>query len=249
MKKYDLSIIVPIYNEENHLPKILNSIYQTKVSNKSINIEIVMINDGSTDSSSKICYKFAANNMDVKFIDNKINQGKGSAVQQGILLALGDYILIQDSDTEYNPSDIPAMYYLQLSAGSKSAVYGSRILGARKYGSKLLSIIGYPKNQSIVSYLFNRMLTVIFYLRFRIWISDLLTGYKLYPKEIFSNWKPNTMGFETDHEITIRLISNGYTIKETPIKFDPRTRSEGKKIGINDAFLALKIILLESKNA
>jgi glycosyltransferase involved in cell wall biosynthesis len=246
MNDFDCSIIVPIYNEEKHLPKILDSIYQIKTSNKSIKLEIVMVNDGSTDTSGEICSRFAAQNIDVKFINNKINQGKGSAVQQGISSASGNLILIQDSDMEYYPSDIPAMYYRQLSAGPLVAVYGSRILGARKYGSKLLSIIGYPKNQSIFSYVFNRILTILFYLRFRIWITDLLTGYKMYPSELFNNWKPKTSGFETDHEITIRLINRGFTIKEVPILFNPRTRSEGKKIGAKDAFLAIKTILLDS---
>ena len=246
MKEYDVSVIVPIYNEEQYLPNILESIYQVKVLNKSIKFEIIMVNDGSTDSSSEISSKFAAKNLDVKFIDNKVNQGKGAAVQQGILHASGNFILIQDSDTEYYPSDIPAIYQQQLTAGPMAAVYGSRILGARKYGSKLSSIIGYPKNQSLMSYLFNRVLTIFFLLRFRIWISDLLTGYKMYPSAVFNGWKPKTEGFETDHEITIRLIRKGFAIKEVPINFNPRTRSGGKKIGIKDAFLALKTILLDS---
>lgn len=249
MKNFDLSIVVPIYNEAIFLPKLIDSIYQIKVSNELIKIEIIMINDGSTDNSSEICSKFALKYSDVKFIDSKVNQGKGFAVQQGIAVASGNYILIQDSDLEYNPSDIPAMYNLVLSNNSMTAVYGSRVLGARKYGSKILAVIGYPKNQSPLSYLFNKILTMIFYLRFHIWISDLLTGYKLYPRELFHDWQPKTTGFETDHEITIRLIHKGFTIKELPISFNPRTRKQGKKIGIKDAFLASRILLMASKRA
>jgi dolichol-phosphate mannosyltransferase len=246
MKAFDVSVIVPIYNEERYLLNILESLYQVKLLNKSIKFEIIMVNDGSTDTSSEICSKFASKNLDVKFVDNRVNQGKGSAVQQGILHASGKYILIQDSDTEYFPSDIPMIYHQQLTAGPMAAVYGSRILGAREYGSKLSLITGFPKNQSLMSYFFNRVLSVFFLIRFRIWISDLLTGYKMYPSELFSGWKPKTEGFETDHEITIRLVTKGYEIKEVPIKFSPRTHAEGKKISIKDAFLALKIILLDS---
>lgn len=249
MKNFDLSIVVPIYNEASFLPKLLDNLYQIKVSNKFMKTEIIMINDGSTDNSSEICSKFALKYPDLTFIDSKVNQGKGSAVQQGIAVASGNYILIQDSDLEYNPKDIPAMYNVILRNNPMTAVYGSRVLGARKYGSKFLALIGYPKNQSLLSYLFNRLLTIIFYLRFHKWISDLLTGYKLYPRELFHNWQPRTMGFETDHEITIRLIQMGFTIKELPISFNPRTRKQGKKIGIKDAFIASRILLFASKRA
>jgi hypothetical protein len=84
-------------------------------------------------------------------------------------------------------------------------------------------------------------LTGLIKVKFGIVITDSLTGYKLYPRSIFENWVPKTSGFETDHEITCHLVKNKYQIFEVPIRYYPRSRSEGKKIGMTDAVKAVKI--------
>ena len=98
-------------------------------------------------------------------------------------------------------------------------------------------------NQSLTSFYFNYILSIIFFLKKKIFITDLLTGYKVYKKEFFEKIKLNTSGFETDHEITIALLENKYTIMEVPISFKPRTKEQGKKINFFDAIKAIKIIL------
>ena len=122
----------------------------------------------------------------------------------------------------------------------KISVYGSRFIEKKNFlGLNLFN----KHNQSLTSFYFNYILSIIFFLKKKIFITDLLTGYKVYKKEFFEKIKLNTSGFETDHEITIALLENKYTIMEVPISFKPRTKEQGKKINFFDAIKAIKIIL------
>jgi glycosyltransferase involved in cell wall biosynthesis len=233
-----LSVIIPMFNEENTIKRLILNINSVLIPSR-INFEIVVIDDGSTDDSIKIVKSIQLSNL--KLILLPKNKGKGNAVRTGILESSGDLILIQDADLEYNPSEIPLLYQTLL-ASNATSIFGSRILGAKKYQAGFGRYFFYWKNQSIGAWLFNILVCIYFYLVKKIWISDLMTGYKLYKKTIFNGWLPKTNGFETDHEITLRILNTGGKIIEVPIHYIPRSKKDGKKIRFRDGIVAFKTI-------
>ena len=232
MKK-KVSIIIPAYNEENSIEKLLKLIKSIKLEKIGFSKEIICIDDGSTDKTSILIKKFK----DVVYIKQK-NSGKGAAVQKGISRSKGQLILVQDADLEYSPKD-----YIKLLKPfikkKKIAVYGSRYFNKSLFSYNFFS----KEKQSYLAYVFNFFLSGFFYIVFGKYYSDLLTGYKVYEKGFFKKLKIKTKGFETDHEITINLLKNDYKILEVPIKYTPRSKKEGKKINFFDAIKAIFLII------
>jgi glycosyltransferase involved in cell wall biosynthesis len=227
-----LSIIVPVYNEENNIGILITKLRNLDLSELNFQKEIIVVNDGSSDNSKAIIESFD----EIILIDQE-NQGKGRAVQNGIDLAKGDYIFIQDGDLEYEPLDIIKMCN-QLKTCEKMSIYGSRY--------KPLYFGLFPKyydKQNISSYLANIFFIFLFFLFYSKLITDPLTGYKLYQKEFFDNNNIRSKGFEADHEITAKLIKQGFAIIEVPINYNPRTKLEGKKINFFDGIKALVTII------
>ena len=223
-----LSIIIPVFNEENFLDKLFIELVHY-FNNK--DTEVIIIDDGSTDNTKKTLIPFLKK---INYIYQE-NQGKGRAVQNGIKQASGKWILIQDADLEYDPKDYIPM--LKIAKNKKKiAIYGSRIKG--RFNSNPLSLGRYP-NQKIGPWLANIVLSIVCFILFKVWISDTLTAYKLYPKSFFNDTKIQTNGFETDHEITAKLIKKGYSIDETAISYTPRSYEEGKKIKMRDGIIAI----------
>jgi len=175
----------------------------------------------------------------VRLVQQK-NQGKGRAVQRGIQEATGDYILVQDADLEYDPADyIPMLAKL---ANLGGAVYGSLTLGQLRENGWTLTPGRHPR-QLFGPWVANLLLTLWTFLLYGRWITDTLTGYKIYPREFFSRVEIVTRGFETDHEITAKLIRLGIRIHEVPISFSPRSEEEGKKIRARDGLIAVWTLL------
>ena len=228
MKK--LSIIIPIYNEGKNLKILLKKIDLIKLAK--IKIEIIAVNDGSTDDSLFILKKFKK----IKILTQK-NQGKGKAVQHGISKSSGDYIIIQDGDLEYDPKDIIKMCN-KINKSNKTSIYGSRYLPF-VYGL----VPKYYKGQNLSSYVANIIFIFLFLILYGKLITDPLTGYKLYKKEFFKNNIIRSKGFEADHEISAKLIKQKYNIIEVPIAYKPRTLAEGKKINFFDGVMALFTII------
>ena len=228
MKK--LSIIIPIYNEGKNLKIILKKIDLIKLAK--IKIEIIAVDDGSTDDSLFILKKFKK----IKILTQK-NQGKGKAVQHGISKSSGDYIIIQDGDLEYDPKDIIKMCNI-INKSNKTSIYGSRYLPF-VYGL----VPKYYKGQNLSSYVANIIFIFLFLILYGKLITDPLTGYKLYKKEFFKNNIIRSKGFEADHEISAKLIKQKYNIIEVPIAYKPRTLAEGKKINFFDGVMALFTII------
>ncbi len=228
-----LSIIVPAFNEEKYIGDLIEKLLKIKFSDVNIEREIIVINDGSYDDTKNIVERFS----DIILI-NQANLGKGSAVQNGIKKAKGDYIIIQDADLEYNPDDIILMCKY-INKADNFSVYGSR------YKPFYLGLIPkYYKMQNISSYIANILFISLFFLFYGKFISDPLTGYKLYPRDFFSKNRISSNGFEADHEISAKLIKQKYKIIEVPINYKPRTADEGKKINFFDAIKAVKTIIL-----
>jgi glycosyltransferase involved in cell wall biosynthesis len=232
-----LTIIVPMFNEERFVGKLLG-VLLTATESLGKNVEILVVDDGSTDQSVKVVSE--VNSEKIRLLPLPKNQGKGAAVRQGIKNASGDLILVQDADLEYNPEDIVRMLNIYSSRNNTDiAVYGSRILGARNALPGWRGKLGLWPGQGIPQRGFNFFLSVFHLILTRRWITDLLTGYKIYPKSIFSDWESTTSGFETDHEITMQLKKTHIAITEVPVSYAPRSKEMGKKIRGTDAVKAV----------
>ena len=227
-----LSIIIPVFNEERNIGLLIEKLLKLDFSKTSFDSEIIVVNDGSNDRSREIIETF--NN--IKLI-NQENLGKGRAVQNGIKSAKGDYILIQDGDLEYDPNDILLMCK-EANKLDNISVYGSRYIPLY---FKIMPKI-YNK-QNFFSYLSNILFLFLFIIFYGKFITDPLTGYKLYPKVFFENNTINSNGFEADHEITAKMIKQKYKIVEVPVSYKPRTKEEGKKINFFDAIKAFNTII------
>ena len=229
MKK--LSIVIPIFNEQKNIKKLINKVKKINLKKIGFRKEIVVINDGSTDKSLFILKKISG----IKVL-NQRNYGKGRAVQSGIKKTSGNYIIIQDGDLEYNPLDIIKMCK-ELKNENKISIYGSRYLPLKfNFLPKLY------KNQNFSSYIANIFFIFLFIILYVKIITDPLTGYKLYEKKFFFKNNIKSKGFEADHEISAKLIKQKYKIKELPISYKPRTFDEGKKINFLDAIKAILTI-------
>ena len=234
MKK--LSIIIPAFNEENYISILLDKIQSVDTEKVGFNKEIIVVDDGSTDKTLKLARKAAREFPDISVLHQE-NQGKGKAVQSGIKEAKGDFVLIQDADLEYDPNDyIPMLKCLK---DTGTSIYGSRILGQIHFFNRRLPFVGRHPEQGIGPWIAGVFLALCVVLLYGRWITDTLTAYKIYPIQEIRKMKIITNGFETDHEITAKLICNGIQILEVPINYHPRTLKEGKKIRMRDGFIAL----------
>ena len=221
-----LSIVIPAYNEEAFIGTLLDTILAVDTESLGFEKEIVVVNDGSRDGTAECVRRFPQ----ARLIDQR-NQGKGAAVQRGIREATGDFVLVQDADLEYEPADYLPM--LEAVRAGAACVYGSRTLGRR----------GRHPQQGLGPWLAGHVLSAWTFVLYGRWISDTLTAYKLYPRSVFTWMKIKTHGFETDHEITAKLVRAGIRIVEVPIAYHPRSVEEGKKIKASDGLIALWTLL------
>lgn len=210
MKK--LSIIIPVFNEGKTIEEIIKRV--TKAPTPQYEKEIIVVDDGSNDGTEKIL-KNLAEKFHFIFLQHSKNFGKGSAIKTALKKATGDFILIQDADLEYDPSD----YQNLLSALNQNfpIVYGSRNLGKAKRGYFLYFLGG-------------RLLTALLNTMFGSNLTDVTTCYKLFRSDILKKIDLRANGFEFCEEVTIKILKSGYSIKEIPIHYYPRKFSEGKKI-------------------
>ena len=229
-----LSIIIPSYNESNYLPKLINKIKSVKLDKKKFTLEIIVVDDGSTDNTQEVLSKIK----DIKVIHQK-NRGKGSAVQKGIEHSLGDYILIQDADLEYDPNDYPKLLE-PIFGQEKIAIFGSR---PKKINNTNSFFKDKHIKQGYAPYFMNKLLCFLFQVLYKIKLTDPLTGYKIYDKKFFQEHNIISNGFEADHEITLKLIKSDYKIIDIPINYNPRSKQEGKKINYIDGIKAIITLL------
>jgi len=219
-----LSIVIPAYNEERFIGTLLKQIKAVDLSRFSLQKEIIVVDDCSKDGTAAI----VETEPGVDLLRMSKNGGKGQAVRAGIARATGDYLIIQDADLEYDPNDYVPMLEALLS-GRGSVVYGSRYMNAGKHA-----------NQSLAAYLGGRSLSVIALIFTRTWLTDTVTAYKLFRRDQLAALPLETSGFELDHEITSRMVARGARIVEVPIRYAPRSKAEGKKIGLRDWFIGLR---------
>ena len=228
-----LSIIIPVFNEEKTILEILKRVSEVEI--LGIEKQIILVNDGSTDSTeSAIQSRLNRDKIqNLKYIKHQKNQGKGAAVRTGIANATGDYIVIQDADLEYNPKDIEKLLKPVINGISK-VVYGTRL-------KRMPSFFKEERTpQFLLHYIGNKFLSLLTSILYGQWITDMETCYKLFSRKAVVGMKLNARGFEFEPEITAKFLKNGYKIYEVPISTKPRGYNEGKKLNtFRDGAIAL----------
>jgi glycosyltransferase involved in cell wall biosynthesis len=233
-----LSIIIPAYQEERFIGALLQKVTGVDLRPLGLEKEIIVVDDGSTDRTAEIAGSFA----EVKLYRKPKNEGKGSAVEAGIRRATGDYIMIQDADLEYDPRDYIPMLEALTSQGM-DAVYGSRYLRYPGRGKLINFLTGKHEGQSWPAYLGGQSLSLIALCTTGRYLSDTVTALKLFRVEAIRPLQLVTRGFELDHEITAKILARGARLSEVPIRYYPRSKEEGKKIGPRDWWIAIKTFL------
>ena len=218
-----LSIIIPVFNEEQFVSKIIKQV--KSVSLPKTTKQIIVINDGSTDQTKSKLAKIKG----IQLINLPQNQGKGAAIKAGLKKVTGDYILIQDADLEYDPQDIPVLLKPILDKKAQ-VVYGSRFLGPHK-------------NMLFWHLMGNKFLSLMTNLLFNTTLSDMEVCYKLIPTKLIKsfNLKQNRFGFEP--EVTAKILKTNTRIYEVPISYAGREFHEGKKITWKDGVIAFFLII------
>lgn len=222
-----LSVIVPIYNESATLRRTVLA-----VSAMSLDLEIILVDDASTDGSRKICELLAENDPRITLLFHECNKGKGAALRSGFAVAKGEYVIVQDADLEYDPGDIPRLLQPLLD-GKADVIYGSRFLEkqekARPYAWHTAG---------------NRILTLLSNAVTGLRLTDMETCYKVIPRRILQNLSltENRFGFEPEVTAKLaayRLSGQRLRIHEVAISYHGRTFGEGKKITWRDGVRAV----------
>ncbi len=224
-----LSVIIPVYNEEKTIKKVIDKVKKVKL--KNIKKEIIIVDNFSEDNTRNILKNLNDDSLKIFYHDK--NMGKGTSIKTGFKNSTGDIILIQDADLEYNPDDYEKLLKPIIEDKAK-VVYGSRIVATRNN----------PKNMYRLYYLGNLFLTFMTNLLYSAKISDMATGYKVFRKDVIKGINLKSKGFDFDTEITTKILKKGYKIYEVPISFVGRSFEEGKKItwmdGVKAAYYLLK---------
>lgn len=212
-----LSVVIPVYNEAGLLDTTLRRVVAVPIDK-----EVIVVDDGSTDSTGERLARLARE-LPIRVVTHSRNTGKGAAVRSGFQAATGDILLIQDADLEYDPTDYPAVI-APILRGEADAVMGSRFLRQKP---KFFTPHGDP---FFTHYLGNRII---------IWMTNLLYGfratdyegcYKAFTRTVVRDTPVVANGFEFDNELICKLLRRGRRIVEVPIRYSPRAYAEGKKI-------------------
>ena len=219
-----VTVIVPVYNGARTILETIGCLLDQTMRPR----EIIIVDDGSTDGTSEVLAEYEARGAIT--VISKPNEGKGSAVALGIKATRGDFVVIQDADTEYDPVDIPALLTTMTQTGAL-AVYGSRYAGR------------YRKTGLFLNTIANTILTFATNLVNNVNLSDVMTGYKLFDGRAIRAITLKSHGFEFEAEVTCKLARRGIAIYEAPISYNARTYYEGKKIRVRDGWRTLSALI------
>ena len=221
-----LTIIVPVYNEARTVRQVIDRLLQIPLP---LAREIIVINDGSTDDTRRVLDEVPPVDGVLSIVHARENGGKGSAIRLGLLHARGDIIAIQDADLELDPVQLADLVQPILD-GDAEVVYGSRFLAGRPAGPWL-------------SLAANRVLTSLTNVLFGGRLTDMETCYKVMRTSVARGLHLESNRFDIEPEITAKLLRQRRRILELPVRFDPRNRASGKKIGWRDGFHAVAVLI------
>ncbi len=215
-----LSVIVPVFDERNTVVEIVRRMRKVELP---VDLEIVIVDDGSTDGTRDVLRQLADST--VRVIIHDVNRGKGAAIRSGLAHVTGDLVLVQDADLEYDPEDWPKLL-APIMRGKARVVYGSRFTGERR-------------NMLFLHWVGNRFLSLVTNVLYNTTLSDMETCYKLFDRELIDGITIRASRFEFEPEVTAKILRRGVRIYEVPISYTGREFDEGKKITWRDGFVAL----------
>ncbi len=218
-----LTVIVPCFNEERTVARVLDRLFGVRV--QGLDIHVVVADDGSTDGTPDILSGMRGR-AGLTVIRGERNRGKGSAVASALPSVRGEAVLIQDADEEYDPADIAALVAAYRNAPRRSAVYGSRNLRENRYSSRLFHFGG-------------KAVTAVANACYGLRLTDMPTGYKLLPADDLRRMDLRSRRFEFCAEVTAKLARLGTPVIEVPIRYEPRGFADGKKIRASDGAWAV----------
>ncbi len=214
-----LSVVMPVYNERETINEIIERVLAVP-----LRIELVVVDDGSTDGTREILADLVQQHRFRLFLQ-PANQGKGAALRRGFAEVTGNLVVIQDADLEYSPEEFPNLIEL-IRQGRADVVYGSRFLGRHRVFL-------------FTHYAGNRFLTLVTNLLYNTMLSDMETCYKVMRASVLKSFALRSNGFGIEPELTAKIFKRGYRVYEVPITYDGRGYDEGKKITWRDGFVAL----------
>ena len=219
-----ISVIIPAFNEEQTIGQVLESLRALPIA-----IEIIVVNDGSTDGTHTALETLRATH-ELTVVHCQENRGKGFAIRSGLPYVNGEVVVIQDADMELAPTDLTELVK-PLEKENVQVVYGSRFLNGRG-------------NASFHNFIANRILATYTNLLYGCRITDESTGYKAFSTELITRLDLTCEGFEFCPEVTAKILRAGYNIYEVPVSYFPRTKKEGKKLRFwSDGFFAAWTLL------
>jgi len=220
-----ISIVVPVYNEERTVAEVIERLLAIDLPAPR---EILVVNDGSTDGTREVLDRIPAR-PELRIIHAERNGGKGSAIRIGFGKASGTIVAIQDADLELDPAQI-AQLVAPILSGQSRVVFGSRFLAGRP-DAPWLSIFANQVLTGATNVLFGGRLT------------DMETCYKVMTTEVARSLNLECNRFDIEPEISAKLLRDGHSILELPVRFEPRSRAQGKKIGWRDGVQAIGVLL------
>jgi glycosyltransferase involved in cell wall biosynthesis len=232
-----LSIIVPVYNEERTVRSVIERLIAIDLP---VAREIIIVNDGSTDGTREALAsvereiaesRIPSRESRVRIIHVEQNAGKGAAIRRGFDAATGTIVAIQDADLELDPQQLSVLVAPILN-GQADVVYGSRFLAGRPQAPWI----------TIAA---NRALTMATNVLFGSSITDMETCYKIMRTQVARSLQLDANRFDIEPQITARVLRRGHRIHELPVRFEPRSRAQGKKIGWRDGVRAIDVLFKE----
>lgn len=225
-RQFGLSVVMPAYNEEATLKEIVGKVLELEFL-----LELVIVDDCSTDRTPEIAQALAAKDERVRYVRLAENGGKTEALKTGFGLTRGEIVIVQDADLEYDPAEI-ADVIMPITTGRADVVYGSRFMV--KKAARVLYFYHYLANKGL-TFLSNCLTNLN--------MSDVETCYKAFRGEIIRNMTITSRGFGFEIEVTAKVAKLKCAVYEVPISYYGRTYEEGKKIGFRDGVAALFYIL------
>lgn len=223
---HSVSVVMPVYNERDTVEEIVR-----RVKAVPLKIELVCVDDGSTDGSREILRRLEAERLIQKLIFHAENRGKGGALSTGFAAASGSIVIIQDADLEYDPAEYRKLLQPILDDRA-DVVYGSRFFGGEPH-----RVLYYWH------YVGNRFLTLLSNMVTNLNLTDMETCYKCFRREVLEEIRIEERGFGIEPELTAKVAAGGWRVYEVGISYSGRTYAEGKKIGWKDGVRALHCIL------